>query len=160
RYDVITLEPPPPSAAGVVNLYSRDFYELARSRLEPGGLLAQWWPLATQNDEDSRALVKSFLDAFPPAALWATEVHEMPLVGSPDPSELDAQRISARFRQPDGAGALREVGISPPAALLATWVTGRAGLERYAGDALPVTDDRPRIEYAAWLRRAEFQRVL
>jgi len=58
------------------------------------------------------------------------------------------------------AAALREVGISTPAALLATWVTGRAGLERYAGDALPVTDDRPRIEYAAWLRRAEFQRVL
>ncbi len=26
RYDVITLEPPPPSAAGVVNLYSRDFF--------------------------------------------------------------------------------------------------------------------------------------
>ena len=160
RYDVITLEPPPPSAAGVVNLYSRDFYELARSRLEPGGLLAQWWPLATQNDEDSRALVKSFLDAFPHAALWTTEFHEMLLVGSSDPIELDAQRISARFRQPDVAAALREVGISTPAALLATWVTGRAGLERYAGDALPVTDDRPRIEYAAWLRRAEFQRVL
>ena len=34
RYDVITLEPPPPSAAGVVNLYSRDFYELVR---EPAG---------------------------------------------------------------------------------------------------------------------------
>jgi len=34
------------------------------------------------------------------------------------------------------------------------------GLERYSGDALPVTDDQPRIEYAGWLRRGEFQRVL
>ena len=33
RYDVITLEPPPPSAMGVVNLYSRDFYALAGHRL-------------------------------------------------------------------------------------------------------------------------------
>src|SRR5262249_13889147 len=53
RYDVITLEPPPPSAAGVVNLYSREFYDLCRQRLAPDGLMAQWWPLPAQNDEDS-----------------------------------------------------------------------------------------------------------
>src|SRR5262249_13137609 len=108
----------------------------------------------------SRALVKSFLDAFPHASLWTTEFHEMLLIGSSDPIELAAGRISERFDQPEVSAALREVGVSTPAALLATWVTGRAGLERYAGDALPVTDDRPRIEYAGWLRRGEFQRVL
>jgi len=160
RYDLITLEPPPPSAAGVVNLYSREFYQLAGARLGPGGLLAQWLPLSTQNDEDSRALVRSFLDAFPHAALWTTELHEMLLLGSVDPIELDVVRINARFSQPEVAAALGEVGVSTPPALLATWVTGRAGLERYAGEALPVTDDRPRIEYAAWLRSGEFQRVL
>ena len=84
----------------------------------------------------------------------------MLLVGSSEPIELDAMRVRARFNQPEVAAALRDVGVATPAALLATWVTGRAGLERYAGDALPVTDDRPRIEYAAWLRRGEFQRVL
>ncbi|MGE8367597.1 spermidine synthase [Cupriavidus sp.] len=160
RYDLITLEPPPPSAAGVVNLYSRDFYELARSRLQPGGLFAQWLPLATQNDEDSRALVRSFLDAFPHASLWTTEVHEMLLVGSDAPLDLDAARIQARFNQPAVAGALREVGINSPAALLATWVTGREGLERYAAGAPAVTDDRPLIEYAGWVRRDEISRVL
>ncbi|MDH4294163.1 MAG: fused MFS/spermidine synthase, partial [Betaproteobacteria bacterium] len=76
-YDLITLEPPPPSAAGVANLYSTDFYVLARSRLRPGGLVAQWLPLPTQNDEDTRALVRSFLDIYPHASLWTTELHEM-----------------------------------------------------------------------------------
>ena len=160
QYDIITLEPPPPSAAGVVNLYSRDFYELARTRLRPGGLLAQWWPLATQNDEDSRAMVRSLLDAFPHATLWTTEFHEMLLVGSEEPIELDATRIASRYNQPEVAAAFREVGIGSPAALLATWVTDRQGLESYAGDTPPVTDDHPRIEYASWLRRGEFQRVL
>lgn len=65
RYDLITLEPPPPSAAGVVNLYSRNFYQLAAARLQPAGLVAQWLPLPTQNDEDSRSLVRSFIDVFP-----------------------------------------------------------------------------------------------
>ncbi|UVE19722.1 fused MFS/spermidine synthase [Pseudomonas sp. LS44] len=160
RYDVVTLEPPPPSAAGVVNLYSQDFYQLAANRLQPDGLVAQWLPLPTQNDEDSRSLVRSFLEVFPHASLWTTEFHEMLLIGSLQPLELDIARIRARFAQPAVASALREVGIFSPAALLATWVTDRAGLERYAGDAPPVTDDQPRIEYAPWVRPNEFARVL
>jgi spermidine synthase len=160
RYDVITLEPPPPSAAGVVNLYSRDFYDLVRSRLEPDGLMAQWWPLPAQNDEDSRSLVRSFLDAFPHASAWTTELHEVLLVGSASPLELDGVRIARRYARPGVAAALAEVGIESPEALLATWVTGREGLERYAGDAPPVTDDHPRIEHAAWVRRGEIERVL
>ncbi|MBP0630166.1 fused MFS/spermidine synthase [Cupriavidus sp. AcVe19-1a] len=160
RYDLITLEPPPPSAAGVVNLYSTNFYRLAAARLQPGGLVAQWLPLPTQNDEDTRSLVRSFLDVFPHATLWTTELHEMMLVGSLSPVTLDAARIRQRFAQPEVASALRAVGVASPAALLATWVTDRAGLERYAGDAPAVTDDRPRIEYAAWVRRAGFPQVL
>ncbi len=159
-YDLITLEPPPPSAAGIVNLYSSDFYRLAAARLRHGGLVAQWLPLATQNDEDSRSLVRSFLDVFPHASLWTTEFHEMLLVGSAEPIELDVPRITQRFGQPDIAAALRDVGVASPAALLATWVMDRGGLEQYAGDAPAVTDDRPRIEHAHWVRRRELARVL
>ncbi|MGT2490455.1 hypothetical protein ACU4GD_07745 [Cupriavidus basilensis] len=104
--------------------------------------------------------MRSFLDAFPHASLWTTEVHEMLLVGSDAPLDLDAARIQARFNQPAVAGALREVGINSPAALLATWVTGREGLERCAAGAPAVTDDRPLIEYAGWVRRDEISRVL
>lgn len=160
RYDLITLEPPPPSASGVVNLYSRDFYALARERLNGNGLVAQWLPLPTQNDEDTRSLVRSFLDVFPHATLWTTELHEMLLIGSVEPIELDAARIAGRFGQPGVSAALREVGVASPAALLATYVTDRNRLERYAQDAPATTDDRPRIEYAAGLRRGEFARVL
>jgi len=160
RYDLITMEPPPPSAQGVVNLYSRDFYELAKRHLASNGLLAQWWPLPTQNDEDSRSLVRSFIDAFPHASLWTTELHEMLLVGSNEPLVLDVRRFEERFGQPDVSRALSEAGVRSASALLATWVSGREGLERYAAGAEPVTDDRPRIEYATWTRRDEFVRVL
>ncbi|MCP8466287.1 fused MFS/spermidine synthase [Pseudomonas sp. ZM23] len=160
RYDMITLEPPPPSAAGVVNLYSRDFYQLAASRLRENGVVAQWLPLPTQNDEDSRSLVRSFIDVFPHASLWTTEFHEMLLVGSLQPLQLDVPRIRQRFAQPEVAAALGEVGVDSAQALLATWITDRQGLEVYAGDADPVTDDQPRIEYAPWVRSREITRVL
>ncbi len=160
RYDLITLEPPPPSAAGVANLYSSDFYALAQSRLAEGGLVAQWLPLPTQNDEDTRSLVRSFLDVFPYATLWTTELHEMLLIGSQEPVSLDLQRIAGRLAQPEVAKALGDVGIDSPAALLATFVTDRTGLEGYASAARPVTDDDPRIEYAGWVRRLELARTL
>lgn len=159
RYDLITLEPPPPSAAGVVNLYSSDFYRLARARLAVNGMVAQWLPIATQNDEDTRSLVRSFLDTFPEVTLWSTELHEMLLVGSLEPQEIDATRIADRMKQRSIAAALGEVGISSPADLLATWMMERSGLERYA-NAAPVTDDQPRIEYASWVRPDELQRTL
>ncbi|MGK0644746.1 spermidine synthase, partial [Bordetella bronchiseptica] len=160
RYDLITLEPPPPSAAGVVNLYSRDFYALAARRLNMYGIVAQWLPLPTQNLDDTRALVASFIEVFPHATLWTTEFHEMLLVGSLAPLPLDAARIAARYAQPGVREALSEVGVDSPAALLATWVTDRAGLARFAGQTPAVTDDRPAIEYAGWVRPREVTRTL
>jgi hypothetical protein len=133
---------------------------LAARRLEKNGLLAQWLPLPTQNIEDSQSLVRSFLDVFPYATLWTSEFHEMLLVGSMEPIELDATRIRQRFEQPTVSSALSDVGIDSAATLLATWVTDRQGLERFAGTALPVTDDQPRIEYAPWVRSKEIARVL
>ncbi len=43
-FDLITLDPPPPihtAASGM--LYSVEFYEQAKSRLRPEGILQQWW---------------------------------------------------------------------------------------------------------------------
>jgi spermidine synthase len=160
RYDLITLEPPPPSASGVVNLYSTDFYRLASRRLKAQGLLAQWLPLPTQVDADTRSLVRSFLDVFPYATLWTTEMHEMLLIGSHQPMDLELTRITRRFNEPAVESALNEIGVTSPQALLATWVADRAGLERYAGSARPVTDDDPRIEYGPWVLPNEITKVL
>lgn len=45
RFDIITLDPPPPvEAAASGLLYSREFYDQVRTHLAPGGILQQWWP--------------------------------------------------------------------------------------------------------------------
>ena len=91
---------------------------------------------------------------------WTTELHEVLLVGSASSHRAGRRSRRETLGAAQVAAALAEVGVESAAALLATWVTDRAGLERYAGDARPVTDDRPRIEHAAWVRRGEIQRVL
>ena len=69
-YDVITLEPMPPTFAGVNALYSREFYELARARLGPKGVMAQWLPFHLVSPHYGAAIAKTFQDVFPNAILW------------------------------------------------------------------------------------------
>jgi len=63
KYDVITIDPPPPvESAGSSLLYSKEFYSIIRQRLRAGGILQQWLP---KGDEEvqaavARALQESF----------------------------------------------------------------------------------------------------
>jgi spermidine synthase len=62
-YDVIMIDPPPPvQAAGSSLLYSQEFYSVAKQRMQPGGILAQWLPNADDALQASvaRALNNSF----------------------------------------------------------------------------------------------------
>jgi len=69
-YDVITLEPLPPGSAGVNALYSKEFYELARKRLSPTGVIAQWLPFNGVSPHYTASIAKTFIDVFPNAILW------------------------------------------------------------------------------------------
>lgn len=160
KYDLITLEPPPPSSAGVVNLYSSEFYNLANKRLHKNGMVAQWLPLATQNIEETKSLVRSFLDEFPYASLWTTELHETLLIGSNEPILIDYKRIQEKFQDSVLSKRLKEAGIMSANELISTYITDREGLVAFAEKAKPVTDNYPSIEYAGWTRKGEFPRVL
>jgi len=70
RYDVVTLEPMPPTFAGVNALYSREFYELVTARLRPGGVVAQWLPFHLMSPETATAIVATFAGTFGDAFLW------------------------------------------------------------------------------------------
>jgi spermidine synthase len=153
RYDVITEEPPLVHTAGVVNLYSRDFYELCFRRLTDDGILAVW--LATWELEASelRMLVRAFVDAFPHASLWdCTHPGEWLLIGSKTPLRLDLDALAARMAEPTLARDLVRIdvdlgGIRSPADLLALHLMGREGLAAFAGDVAPVTDDRSVVDF-------------
>jgi len=64
RFDVVTLDPPPPvEAAGSSLLYSVEFYRSVRERLAPGGILQQWFPGGEPAIE--RAVLTSVRAVFP-----------------------------------------------------------------------------------------------
>ncbi len=68
-YDLISVDPAPPlHSAGTVNLYSREFFELAKSRLSDGGVFCMWLPPARES-EIVRVL-KTFAEVYPDGCAW------------------------------------------------------------------------------------------
>jgi len=66
----VTLEPMPPSFAGVNALYSREFYEIVAARLAPGGIAAQWVPFHLLPPFHAASVAATFRSVFPDAVLW------------------------------------------------------------------------------------------
>ena len=64
-YDVVSMEPPPPTAEGVHALYSLEFYQGIERVLRQDGVLMQWVPLYWLTPNEARSLMKTQARVFP-----------------------------------------------------------------------------------------------
>ena len=64
-YDVILSEPSHPWVTGVSNLFTREFFQLARVRLRPDGVFAQWVQAYEISFETYRTILATFQSVFP-----------------------------------------------------------------------------------------------
>ncbi|MBP7865817.1 MAG: fused MFS/spermidine synthase [Acidobacteria bacterium] len=153
RYDVITSEPMPPVFAGVTNLYSREYYELARRRLKPGGLLVQWLPFHLVSASEAWSILGTVQAVFPETTLWVHGLTGIIVARADGPVEIDPGRVSARLADPGLRGELARFGVRGAAAFVDLYMLGPDGARRVAGDAALVTDDFPLLETHAplWL---------
>ncbi len=59
KFDIITSDPIHPWVKGAATLYTKEYFDLVRQHLNPGGLVTQWVPLY----ESSEPVVKSEIAA-------------------------------------------------------------------------------------------------
>ncbi len=153
RYDVIVSEPSNPWMAGVASLFTRQFFEAARARLKPDGLLCQWAHTYDISPQDLQSIVRTFGSVFPQGTLWLVGGGDLLLVGARDGEILPRlSAVAAGSRNGTIGATLADVGISDgmaPFALLSQFAGGPHELERYGAGALIQTDDRTALEYSA-----------
>jgi spermidine synthase len=149
-YDLITLEPPPIAYAGVAALYSREFYQLARSRLTAGGYISQWLPAYQVPDASSLAMVRAFVEVFPQAVLLSGTDAELLLVGTSGPRiEIDPLKVEqALSREPAVRDDLVRLDLGTPREIVGTFVGSAATLARATQGVPAAVDDQPLQEYA------------
>ncbi len=145
RYDLITGEPPPPKAAGVVNLYTREYFALVRDRLAEGGVHTYWLPVHNLTRSEARSIVRAYCSVFPDCSLWNGSGYDWMLVGSRNARwSRDAESFRRLWRDSPHAAELRRLGLERPEQLGATFLADSAQLARWTQGAEPLVDDRPR----------------
>jgi spermidine synthase len=148
-YDVITLEPPPIVHAGVAALYSKEFYERARTRLKPKGYMSQWLPAYGVPQTMILSMTRAFVDVFPNAVLLSGAASNLLLIGSTDARvEINPERLTtALARAPRVRADLQRLDLGSPREIVGMFVASVQTLAKATRDAAAVTDDRPIQEY-------------
>jgi spermidine synthase len=168
-YDLIISQPSEPWVSGASDLFTREFWQLAASRLNAGGVMCQWVQLYSIDQQTLSELIATFTKCFPesylvhPAGageilligLHAPVSKGLSAVASPNPSiapsitptvgginsflAADSLIIAPRL-SPSGEK------VSPPT-LSCDLVLGPPLLRRLAGGSQLNTDDRLLPEY-------------
>jgi spermidine synthase len=142
RYDVITADIIQPKHAGAGNVYSAEYFTLARSALAENGLMLQW--IGQRETTQYKLIARTFLRVFPHTTVWAGGTL---MIGSRDPLRLDPGALERRIHDPATADIFTALGVRAAADLAGLYSAGPEEFRRFVGDGPMLRDDRPSVEY-------------
>lgn len=142
KYDLITAEPPPPRGAGIVDLYTLEYFRIVRRNLVHAGIATHWLPVNQLSVSDSRAIARAFCIAFEDCSLWSGGGYDWMLVGT---NGADRPPSEEGFARPwrDAARELRDLEVETPEQLGALFIADAATLGEWTSATPPLVDDRP-----------------
>ncbi|MDQ3171249.1 MAG: fused MFS/spermidine synthase [Acidobacteriota bacterium] len=155
-FDAITSDPLDPWVKGAANLYTIEFFEAAKRRLNPGGVVTLFVQLYESNLDAVKSEIGTFLEVFPNGSVWANTIegrgYDLVLVGSVDPIRIDVDAVQRKLEQPEYAvmaRSLGEIGMRSAVDLFATYAGNRTELAPWLADAEINRDRNLRLQYLA-----------
>jgi spermidine synthase len=146
-FDVIVSDLFVPWHAGTGMLYTREHFEIVRSRLAPGGIFAQWLPMFQLSRRDFEVIARTVLEVFPHVVLWRGDFYAnrpiLALVATAERAPLEPAVLLRRARQlvPNATDDEILAGVLP-------FYAGNLGAARaLLGSGDINTDEHPVIEY-------------
>ena len=166
KFDVITSDPIHPWVKGAATLYTREYFELCKRHLNPGGLVTQWVPLYESDDDTVKSEIATFFDAFPEGTIWSNDVkgegYDIVLACRPDEATIDVDALLQRMDRKDHSQALQslhEVEFNGTMDLLATYGGRGPDLTDWLKDAEINRDRNLRLQYLAGMGSAVHRSV-
>jgi spermidine synthase len=158
KFDIITSDPIHPWVKGSATLYSREYFQMVRDHLNPGGVVTQWVPLYESDEQTVKSEIATFLSVFPGGTVWANSVegqgYDLFLLGQNGPTKIDADRMQARLDSPaysHVADSLRNVGFASATDLLSIYSGQDSDLQPWLQGAEINRDGNLRLQYMAGL---------
>jgi spermidine synthase len=151
RYDAIVSQPSHPWTAGASHLYTREFFELVKGRLAPGGVFLQWIGPAYVDRELLRILVATLTDVFSSVRVYEPGPSQGILLLSSD-EPLALERDAARVLERDAAW-YRGAALLTPEDVAAALLLDEAGARRFSEGAPRNRDRRNHLQMRSPLLR-------
>ena len=158
QFDLIISEPSNPWLAGMSSLYTREFYDVARRRLQKGGVFAQWVHMYALDTSDYAMIVRTLQTVFPHSGLLWINPKNTILLGANEPLTMDGANLE-RARQlavslPAVKADLQRYfqASSARALVLSRWLLGTDELKRLGAsgnESYLHTDINLRLEFDA-----------
>jgi len=149
KYDAIIAEPSNPWLAGVASVFSREFYQLAASRLKPGGLMTQWFHIYEMDDQTLFLVLRTFASVFPRMEIWDLGDNDIILLGSQQAWDTGPEIYRKVFALTQPRADLASIGLMTPETVLARQFASRRTAFAIAGPGPLHTDDHPVLDYEA-----------
>jgi spermidine synthase len=155
KFDIITSDPIHPWVKGSATLYSKEYFDLVKQHLNPGGIVTQWVPLYESDLPVVKSEFATFFDAFPNGTVWGNENgggYDTVALGQIEPARIDLDALDARLARPDHARvvqSLQMVGFGSLNALLGTYAGQRSELDPWMQGAEINRDGNLRLQYLA-----------
>ena len=157
-FDAITSDPLDPWVKGAATLYTREFFQVVKEHLNPGGVVTLFVQLYESSDAAVKSEIATFLEAFPNGAVFANTVnnqgYDLVLFGQLGNERINVDAVEARLVSPEGAKirqSLAEIGINSAVELFGTYAGDRAAMANWLRDAAINTDRNLRLQYLAGL---------
>ncbi|MCP4694733.1 MAG: hypothetical protein GY859_42285, partial [Desulfobacterales bacterium] len=148
RYAFIVSDATHPRTYDSWILFTRQFYELVRGRLDKNGVFCQWLPFHGLPPERFRDILRTFSRVFPHASVWRIGPAYCILLGAPGTLSIDFGDFYRKLRREEVRRSLKGVGLDNPFAFLACFSMGEKQIaEITAGSATILTDDSPAHVY-------------
>lgn len=155
-FDGITSDPLDPWVKGAAALYTLEFWQLVRSRLNDGGVVTVFLQLYESNERAVQSEVATFFAVFPNGVVLANTVdgagYDAVLVGRAGDRPIDVVLVDSRLRSAERepvARSLRQVGFASAYDLLGTFAGGARDLAGWLEGAELNTDRNLRLQYLA-----------
>ncbi len=145
QFDVITGEPPPPKMAGIVSLYTQEYFQLMRNRLAPGGIVTYWFPVHSLWERDAQAIARAFCGVFEDCSLWRGSSQDWVLMGTQGATgPVSLEHFSRQWKDPTVAQQLSDVCLERPEQLGALFLADADMLKSWIGRTRPLSDAYPK----------------
>jgi len=150
QYDVIISEPSNPWVSGMANLFTREFFNLAKRRLRAEGLMCQWVHAYSMSSVDFKTIVHTFQTVFPNVEVWeASFGNDYMMIGFPQAWNIDSRVLMDRLGDGRMKVHLERMHIRGPAAFINKLIIPREAIAEYAKRVPQHTDDNALLEYSA-----------